>query len=122
SYAFANFAYSALFESINSTTPSRITAFAASSVPITHLGFAARLRALRDPDPVLNQKLSSNHRPQMIMRCGVPSGRTVAIQYCRLFLNRSTAHVQDSSFLFAENSDPGTVRRAVSGRALLAGV
>ena len=90
-------------------------------MPITHLGFAAKLRALRDADPVLNQKLSSNHRPQMIMRCGVLSGRVVAIQYCRLFFNRSTAHVQDSSPLFfAENSYPGTVGRVVSGSLLFA--
>ena len=46
--------------------------FAALSVPIEHRGFSARLRALRDADPVLNQKLSSNHTPQMIIRWGAP--------------------------------------------------
>jgi hypothetical protein len=54
-----------------------------------HRGFSARLRALRDAAPGLNQKLSSNHRPQMIIKCGAPWGRVVAIQYCRLFFRRS---------------------------------
>src|SRR6516165_1612481 len=116
SYVLAKFSNSGCCASINSTVPSRITAFAASSVPITHLGFSAILRALRDMAPVLNQKLSSNHSPQMIIKWGVPSGRAVAIQYCRLFLSRLTAHFHASrSVFFAENSYPGTVGRVALG-------
>jgi hypothetical protein len=45
----------------------------------------------------------------------------VAIQYCRLFFNRSTAHVQGSNpRLFAENSYPGTLGRVGSGVLLFA--
>src|SRR5215831_12626010 len=105
SYAVANFSKSACCVSINSTEPSRITAFAAFSVPITHLGSSARLRALRDLVPVLNQKLSPNQRPQTIIRWGAPLGRVVAIQYCLLLFNRSAAHFQGSSpFFLAKNS------------------
>src|SRR5262249_17289776 len=105
SYADANFSNSSPLISINSTAPSRITASAASSAAITHLGFCARLRPLREPAPVLNQKLSSNHKPQMTIKGGEPSGRVVAIQYCRLFFRRSAAHFQGNSpFFFAVNS------------------
>ena len=105
---------------MSSTAPSRITASAASSVPIAHLGFSARLRALRDFAPVLNQKLSSSHTPQMTMRCGAPSGRVVAIQYCRLFFSRSAAHFQGStSAVFAETSYSGTISVCALGSSRL---
>src|SRR6201985_1709847 len=60
-YAFTKLAYSAVRAPMTSADPSSITAFAASSVPTTHLGFVARFRAFREADPVLNQKLSSSH-------------------------------------------------------------
>jgi hypothetical protein len=63
-----------------------------------HRRFSARLRALRDAAPVLNQKLSSNNRPQII-KCGAPSRRVVAIEHCRLFFSRSDAHFQGRSLL-----------------------
>src|SRR5262249_47533938 len=99
-----------------STLPSRITALAASSVQITHLGLAVRLRALRDLAPVLNQKAPSNHTPQITMTWGAPSGRVVAIQYCRLVLSRSAAHVQGSSPAFPAGPPwPGIVGRVAGG-------
>ena len=55
-------------------------------------GFFAKLRAFWVLLPVPNQNAPSNHRPQMIMAWGRPSGRTVTIQYSRDSVRVFTAH------------------------------
>jgi hypothetical protein len=58
------------------------------------LGFFAKLRAFWVLLPVPNQNAPSNHRPQMIIAWGRPSGRTVIIQYWRGSVSFFTAYFQ----------------------------
>src|SRR5258708_1415713 len=73
-----------------------MTACSASCEAMTQCGLAARFLALRVFLPVLKSKLSSIQITQTIMRCGDPSGRGVAIQYCLALESWGCAHFQGS--------------------------
>src|SRR5579863_2242086 len=79
---------------ISSATPSRITASAAFCVPTMQFVLFAKFRAFWVLLPVPNQNAPSNHRPQMIMAWGLPSERTVTIQYSRDSVRVFTAQSQ----------------------------